>query len=180
MKSAPAQQPQEVKCPGKGGAKRSAGAYASDFYDRGRGEAHSTLSPRSWTFRQERRAVAERRFSPRRKSARWQDALSRGRRCHAWGHAGHPRPTMRGRQRGTRRAEAHPPGAGDTPSAKRRRRQRGLDTAPGRVRAHKRGRVDATPPPCQKEALYAAGRCQARESRDRGDITPTPQRFWLR
>ena len=32
VKSAPAQQPQEVKCPGKGGAKRSAGAYASDFY----------------------------------------------------------------------------------------------------------------------------------------------------
>ena len=32
VKSASAQQPQEVKCPGKGGAKRSAGAYASDFY----------------------------------------------------------------------------------------------------------------------------------------------------
>ena len=58
---------------------------------------------------------------------------------------------------------------------------KGLDTGPGRVRPHKRGRVDATPPPpCQEEALYAAGRCQARKSRDRGDITPTSQRFWLR
>ena len=29
---APAQQPRKAKCPGKGGAKRSAGAYAGDFY----------------------------------------------------------------------------------------------------------------------------------------------------
>ena len=56
---------------------------------RGRGEAHSTLSPRSRTLRQERRAVAERRFSPRRKSARWRDALRRGRGCHASGSAWH-------------------------------------------------------------------------------------------
>ena len=46
-------------------------------------------TPRSRTFRQERRAVAERRFSPRRKSARWQGALSRGRGCHASGSAWH-------------------------------------------------------------------------------------------
>ena len=32
VKWAPAQRPQDVKCPGKGGAQRSAGAYASDFY----------------------------------------------------------------------------------------------------------------------------------------------------
>ena len=31
-KPAWAQQPQKAKCPGKGGAKRSAGAYTSDFY----------------------------------------------------------------------------------------------------------------------------------------------------
>ena len=41
-----------------------------------------------------------------------------------------------------------------------------------------------TPPPhthpCQEDALSAAGRCQARKSRDRGDITPKPRRFWLR
>ena len=33
--------------------------------------------------------MAERRFSPRRKSARWRDALSRGRGCHAPGSAWH-------------------------------------------------------------------------------------------
>ena len=36
------------------------------------------------------------------------------------------------------------------------------------------------PPSCQEDALPTAGRCQARKSRDRGDITPKPQRFWLR
>ena len=51
-------------------------------------------------------------------------AVGRGlRHCSARGHAGHPRPSMalRGQQPGTRRTEAHPPGAGGTPSAKRRR-----------------------------------------------------------
>ena len=36
------------------------------------------------------------------------------------------------------------------------------------------------PPPCQEHALSAAGRRMAWQSRDRGDITPNPQRFWLR
>ena len=55
----------------------------------GRGEAHSTASPRRRTFRQKRRAMAERRFSPRHKSAQWRDALSRGHGCHAFGSAWH-------------------------------------------------------------------------------------------
>ena len=71
------------------------------------------------------------------------------RHCCARGHAGHPRPLMalRGQQRGTRQAEVRAPGAGGTPSAKRRNRQRALAPGPNRVRPHKRGRVDATPPP---------------------------------
>ena len=74
-----------------------------------------------------------------------------------------------------------PPWGGGHTVAKRRRRQRALAPGPDRVRPHKRGRVDATPPPpCQEDAMSAAGRCQARKSRDRGDITPKPQRFWLR
>ena len=56
---------------------------------RGRGEAHSTVSPRSWTLRRERRAVTGQRFSPRHKSAQWRDALSRGHGCPAFGSARH-------------------------------------------------------------------------------------------
>ena len=59
------------------------------FSSRGKIEAHSTVSPRSRTLRQERRAVTERRFSPRHKSAQWQDALSRGHGCPAFGSAWH-------------------------------------------------------------------------------------------
>ena len=180
VKSASAQQPQEVKCPGKGGAKRSAGAYASDFYagpvlppGMRRGPQYCvTEEPDSpagaarcgrtalFTPPQKCAKVARRPEQEPRLPRLWVcvahqhrqcascAAVGRGvRHCCARGHAGHPRPTMRARQRGTRRAEAHPPGAGGTPSAKRRRRQRGLDTGPGRVRTHKRGRVDATPPP---------------------------------
>ena len=177
--SASAQQPQEVKCPGKGGAKRSAGAYASDFYagpvlppGTRRGPQYCVTkepdSPagaarggRTALFTPPQKcAVARRPEQGARLPRLWVcvahqhrqcascAAVGRGvRHCCTRGHAGHPRPTMRGRQRGTRRAQAHPPGAGGTPSAKRRRRQRGLDTGPGRVRTHKRGRVDATPPP---------------------------------
>ena len=111
-------------------------------------------------------------------------AVGRGvRHSCARGHAVHPRSSvaLRGQQRGARRAGAHPPGAGGTPSAKRRRRQRALALGPDPVRPHKRGRVEATPPPpCQEDALSAAGRRKASQSRDRGDITPNPQRFWLR
>ena len=181
VKSASAQQPQKAKCPGKGGAKRSAGAYARDFYAGPVLPPGTRQGPRycvtkepdapAGTARSDRTAL----FTPPQKCAVARHpeqgpqlprlrvcaahqqrqcpscaAVGRGvRHCCARGHAGHPRPTMavRGRQRGARRAEAHPLGAGGTPSAKRRRRQRGLDTGPGRVRPHKRGRVDATPPP---------------------------------
>ena len=77
-------------------------------------------------------------------------AIGRGvQHCCARGHAGHPRPPMAlwGRQRGARQAEARAPGAGGTPSAKGRKRQRALAPGQDRVRPHKRGRVDATPPP---------------------------------
>ena len=196
VKSAPAQQPQEVKCPGKGGAKRSAGAYASDFYagpvlppgtrrgprycvtEEPDSPAGAARCGRTALFTPPQKCAVARRLEQGPRLPRlWVcvahqhrqcascAAVGRGvRHCCARGHAGHPRPTMRGRQRGTRRAEAHPPGAGGTPSAKRRRQQRGLDTGPGRVRTHKRGRVDATPPPppprggaIRRQALLGTG-----------------------
>ena len=73
-KPAPAHQPQKAKCPGKGGAKRSVGAYASDFYvgpvlPPGQGEAHSTVSPKRRTSQRDRHVVTRRRFPPRHRSA---------------------------------------------------------------------------------------------------------------
>ena len=180
-KPAPAQQPQKAKCPGKGGAKRSAGAYSSDFYaspvlppgtrrgpqyyvteevDISAGPAHSDKTA---LFTPPQKCAVARRLEQRPRLPRlWVcaahqhrqcascAAMSRGvRHCCARGHAGHPRSTiaLRGQQWGAPRAEAHLPWAGGTPSANRRRRQRALALRPDRVRPHKRGRVDATPPP---------------------------------
>ena len=36
------------------------------------------------------------------------------------------------------------------------------------------------PPPSQEDAQTVAGRCTAWKSRDGGDISPRPWRFWLR
>ena len=175
------QQPKTAKCPGKGGAKRSAGAYASDFYvgpvippGARRGPqycvteevdipAEPACNDRAALFTPPQKCAVVRRPEQRPRLPRlWVcaahqhrqcascAAVGRGvRHCCARGHAGHPRPSMapRGQQRGARRAEAHPPGAGGTPSAKRRRRQRALAPGPDRVRPHKRGRADAIPPP---------------------------------
>ena len=197
-------------CPGKGGAKRSAGAYTSDFYagpvippGARRGPpycvnkeadipAEPASSDRAALFTPPQKCAVARCPEQRPRLPRlWVcaahqhrqcascAAVGRGvRHCCARGHAGHPRPSMapRGQQRGARRAEAHPPRAGGTPSAKRRRRQRALAPGPDRERPHKRGRADATPPPpCQEDAMSTAGRRQAWQSRDSGDITPNPR-----
>ena len=42
------------------------------------------------------------------------------------------------------------------------------------------GWTQPPPPLCQEDALPVAERRTARKSRDGGDITPQPQRFWLR
>ena len=193
VKSAPAQQPQEVKCPGKGGAKRSAGAYASDFY------AGPVLPP--GTRRGPQYCVTEEPDFPAGAARCGRTALFtppqnqhtntdnahpaqlwvggcgtaapgdmpgiRDRRCGA-DSGGHEerRPTPLGRGAHRRRRDADDSGAWT-----RHRAGCGHTSEKGWMRP---------PPPCQEEALYAAGRCQARERRDRGDITPTPQRFWLR
>ena len=83
-------------------------------------------------------------------------AVGRGvRHCRATGHAGHPRPPMalRGQQRGARQPEVRAPGAGGTPLAKRRKRQRALALGQDRMRPHKRGRVGATTPPSPAERM---------------------------
>ena len=184
-KPALAQQPTKAKCPGKGGAKRSAGACTIDFYavippGARRGPqycvteeadipAEPACSDRAVLFTPPQKCTVARRPEQGPRLPRlWVcaahqhrqcascAAVGRGvRHCCARGHAGHPRPSVapRGQQQGARRAEAHPPGAGGTPSAKRRRRQRALALGPDRVRPHKRGRADATPPPPWDELL---------------------------
>ena len=205
VKSASAQQPQEVKCPGKGGAKRSAGAYASDFYagpvlppgtrrgppycvteepDSPAGTARCDRTP--LFIPPQKCAVARRPEQGPRLPRLWVcvahqhrqcascAAVGRGvRHCCARGRAGHPRPTMalRGRQQGARRAEAHPLGAGGTPSAKRHRRHQGLDAGPGRVRPHKRGRVDATTPPPPAKRRHCTPPGAARHGRVGTEVT---------
>ena len=206
-------QSMKARCPGKAGAKRSAGAYTSDFYagpvvppgaqrgpqyrvtDEEDIPAGPTCSERTALFTPPQKCVVARRPEQRprllcvcaaHQHRQWASRAAVGRgvpHCYAKGHAGHPRPPMslRGQWRGARQAEVRTPGAGVTPSVKRRKSQRALAPGPDRVRPHKRGRVDATPPPpCQEDALSAAGRRTAWQSKERGDITPTPHRFWLR
>ena len=93
-KPAGEQQSKKARCPGKGGAKRSAGAYASDFYaglviPPGPGEAHGTGSPMTRTSQRSRRATTGRRFLPHHRSAQWRDALSSGHGYPASGSARH-------------------------------------------------------------------------------------------
>ena len=89
-------------------------------------------------------------------------ALGKGvRHCCARGHAGHPRPpaALQGPRGGARRTAAHTPGAGGTPSAKRLIHQQAWPPGFTRERPHKRGRVDATPPPAnrmRRQSLSAA------------------------
>ena len=169
---------EHVCCTSTHTAKRSAGAYASDFYaglvlppGTRRGPQYCVneeadipaCSDKAALFTPPQKCAVARHPEQRPRLPRlWVcaahqhkqcascAAVGRGvRHCCARGHAGHPRPTMalRGQQRGARRAEAHTPRAGGTPSAKRHRRQRALALGPDRVRPHKRGRVDASPPP---------------------------------
>ena len=125
-KPAPAQQPQKAKCRGKGGVKRSAGVYASDFYagpllppGTRRGPQYCVTeeadilagparSDRTALFTPPQKCAVARRPKQRPRPPRlWVcaahqhrqcalcAAVGRGvRHCCAWGHAGHPRPTM--------------------------------------------------------------------------------------
>ena len=212
VKSAPTQQPQEVKCPGKGGAKRSAGAYASDFYagpvlppGTRRGPQYCVTEepdPPAGAARCGRTAL----FTPPQKCAvarrpeqvprlprLWVCVAHQHRQCASCAAVGRGVAALL--RQGTCRASATDnagPTAGDTKSGgpppwggghtvgeeTQTTAGPGHGTGPGAGTQARKGGCD--PPPCQEEALYAAGRCQARESRDRGDITPTPQRFWLR
>ena len=176
----------------------------------GQGVAHNTVSPKKQTLQQDRRTVTGRRSSPRYRSAQWRDALSRGHDCPASGSArytntdnarrvllwvggcgtavpggmpgihdrrwpcgassgghGERRPTPPGR--GAHRQRRGADGSGHWPQDR-------TECGP----TSEEGWTQPPPPPCQEDALSAAGRCQARKSRDRGDITPKPQRFWLR
>ena len=179
-------------------------------FARGQGEAHSTVSPKRRSFQRDRRTVTGRRFSPRHRSAQWRGALSRVHDCPAFGSARHTNtdnahrvllwvggcgtavpggmPGIHDRQ--------WPCGASSRGHGERRptplgrgahRQRRGADdsghwpwdrTECGPT--SEEGWTPAPPPPCQEDALSAAGRCHARKSRDRGDLTPKPQWFWLR
>ena len=89
VKSASAQQPHEVKCPGKGGAKRSVGAYASDFYAGPVLPPGTRRGPQCCVTEEPDSPAGTARFLPRHKSAQWRDALSKGHGCLAFGSAWH-------------------------------------------------------------------------------------------
>ena len=56
----------------------------------------------------------------------------------------------------------------------------GPGTGPSAAPQAREGGRTPPPPPCQWDALSTAGRRQAWQSKGRGDITPKPQRLWLR
>ena len=144
-----------------------------------------------------------RRFSPRHKSAQWRDALSRVHGCPAFGSARHTNtdnahhvqlwvggcgtavpgdmPGIRDRRWPCGAASGGHEERRPTPLGRGARRQRRDADGSGDWTRDRAGcdltseeGWTQTPPPCQEEALYAAGRCQARKSRDRGD-TPHPR-----
>ena len=152
------QQSRKARCPGKGGAKHSAGAYASDFYagpvippgarrgpqyrvtDAEDVPAELACIDRAALFTPPQSCAVARRPEQRPRLPRlWVCAAHQHRQCAscaavgrgvrhgcAKGHAGHPWPpaALRGQRRGSRQAEVRAPGAGGTPSAKQRKRQR--------------------------------------------------------